>query len=229
MAAVAVPLLVLCVLGARVWQGRPVAAVLLAVVAGSSLAVLAVLTKGVVDTLGNGFGAVLRMPSCMRDCPLRWSGMIFQQSAFRAGALTASMPTVTVVEPVVASALGVMVLNETLDAHGPRILALAGAAVMVIFATWALARGKAATMAAGTGQDARRADESPVRSQRRLVQSKADEDVGHAQQQIQRCHDQARDDQAVNDAPPTALESRVPLLAFEFRRAQCEPDIEQLV
>jgi hypothetical protein len=79
--------------------------------------------------------------------------MIVQQSAFRAGALTASMPTVTVVEPVVAAALGVTVLDETLDAQGPRILALAGAAVLVIVATWALARGKAATMSAGPGQD----------------------------------------------------------------------------
>jgi drug/metabolite transporter (DMT)-like permease len=152
-AAVTVPLLVLCVLGARVWQGRRVAAVLLAVVAGSSLAVLAVLTKGVVDTLGDGLGAVLRTPELYAWVPIALVGMIIQQSAFRAGALTASMPTVTVVEPVVASALGVMVLDETLDARGLRIVALAAAAVVVIVATWALARGKAATMSAGTGQD----------------------------------------------------------------------------
>lgn len=160
-AAVTVPLLVLCVLGARVWHGRPVAAVLLAVVAGSSLAVLAVLTKGVVDTLGNGLGAVLRTPELYAYLPIALAGMIFQQSAFRAGALTASMPTVTVVEPVVAAALGVLVLDETLDAHGPRIVGLAGAAVLVILATWALARGKAATMAAGTGQDTGRTAQSP--------------------------------------------------------------------
>ncbi len=157
--AVTVPLLVLCVLGARLWHGRPVAAVLLAVVAGSSLAVLAVLTKGVVDTLGSGLGAVLRTPEVYAYLPVAVVGMIFQQSAFRAGALTASMPTFTVVEPVVASALGVTVLGETLDAHGLRILALVGAAMLVIGATWAMARGKAATMAAGTGQDTGRADQ----------------------------------------------------------------------
>jgi drug/metabolite transporter (DMT)-like permease len=161
-AAVTVPLLVLCVLGARVWQGRPVAAVLLAVVAGSSLAVFAVLTKGVVDTIGHGLGAVLRTPELYAWFPIAVVGMIFQQSAFRAGALTASMPTFTVVEPVVAAALGVTVLDETLDAHGVRILALAGAALVVLFATWALARGKAATMAAGTGQDTGDADHSAL-------------------------------------------------------------------
>jgi hypothetical protein len=159
--AVTVPLLVLCVLAARVWHGRPVAAVLLAVVAGASLAVLAVLTKGVVDTLGSGIGAVLHTPELYAYLPVAVAGMIFQQSAFRAGALTASMPTFTVVEPVVAAALGVTVLDESLDAHGARILALAAAAVLVILATWALARGKAATMAAGTGQDTGRADQSP--------------------------------------------------------------------
>ncbi|MGO9381308.1 MAG: DMT family transporter, partial [Mycobacterium sp.] len=56
------PALVLCVLAARVWSGRPVAAVLLAVVAGSSLALFAVLTKGVVEVAEGGFGAVLHSP-----------------------------------------------------------------------------------------------------------------------------------------------------------------------
>ena len=52
------PTLVLCVLGARIWSGRPAAAVLLAVVAGSSLALFAVLTKGIVEVAEDGLGAV---------------------------------------------------------------------------------------------------------------------------------------------------------------------------
>ena len=43
------PILVLCVLGARLWSGGTAAPVLLAVVAGSSLALFAVLTKGAVE------------------------------------------------------------------------------------------------------------------------------------------------------------------------------------
>nr|CRL72866.1 dehydrogenase [Mycolicibacter nonchromogenicus] len=46
------------------------------------------------------------------------AGMIFQQSAFRAGALTASMPTMIVAKPLVATALGVLLLNETIQADG---------------------------------------------------------------------------------------------------------------
>ena len=52
-----------------------------------------------------------------------------------------------------ASVLGVIVLGETLDAHGPEVFALAAAVVAVIVETWALARGKAATMAARTRRD----------------------------------------------------------------------------
>ncbi|OBJ05848.1 hypothetical protein A5624_25570 [Mycobacterium sp. 1482292.6] len=147
------PLSALCVLGARMWPGRPPAAVLLAVVAGLSLAVFAVLTKGVVDALGGGFGALLRAPELYVWIPTALAGMIFQQSSFRAGALTASMPTVIVAEPIVASALGVIVLGETLHASGPRAFALVVAVLVVIVATWALARGKAASMAARAGSD----------------------------------------------------------------------------
>lgn len=165
-AVVMVPLLGLCVLGARLWHGRPVAAVLLAVVAGSSLAVLAVLTKGVIDMLEGGFTTVLRAPELYAWILMALAGMIFQQSAFRAGSLTASMPTFTVAEPVVAAALGVTVLDETLDTNGLRKVALAAAAALVVGATWALARGKAATMAAGTGADVKKTDQPAVPSKR---------------------------------------------------------------
>jgi hypothetical protein len=147
------PALVVCVLAARIWSGRPVAAVLLAVVAGSSLALFAVLTKGVVELSEGGFGAVLRSPEFFPWLLVALAGMIFQQSAFRAGALTASLPTMTVAKPVVAGALGVILLGEAFEASGPEVFVLVGAVAMVIVATVALARGEAASVAAGTGRD----------------------------------------------------------------------------
>ena len=155
-AAVAVvmgPILVACVLGARIWADSTVAPVLLAVVAGSSLALFALLTKGAIGAVSGGFGAFLRAPESYCLIPAALAGMIFQQSAFRAGALTASLPTVTVAKPVVASMLGVVVLGETLNTSGPRVFTLLTAAVLVAVATIALARGEAATMAAGAGHD----------------------------------------------------------------------------
>ena len=155
-AAVAVvmgPILVACVLGARIWADSTIAPVLLAVVAGSSLALFALLTKGAIGAVSGGFGAFLRAPESYCLIPAALAGMIFQQSAFRAGALTASLPTVTVAKPVVASMLGVVVLGETLNTSGPRLLTLLAAGVLVAVATIALARGEAATMAAGAGHD----------------------------------------------------------------------------
>jgi hypothetical protein len=162
-AAVAVvmgPILVACVLGARIWADSPIAPVLLAVVAGSSLALFALMTKGAIGAVSGGFGAFLRAPESYCLIPAALVGMIFQQSAFRAGALTASLPTVTVAKPVVASMLGVVVLGETLNTNGPRVLTLLTAGVLVAVATVALARGEAATTAAGAGHDVVPRDEA---------------------------------------------------------------------
>jgi drug/metabolite transporter (DMT)-like permease len=141
------PALALCVLGARICSGT-VAAVLLAVVSASSWALFAVLTKGVVEVFGDGPGAVLRAPELYAWIFAALVGTVFQQSAFRAGTLTASLPAMTVAEPVVASVLGVTVLGETLDTPGPQVFILIAAVVAVVIATTALARGEAATMAA---------------------------------------------------------------------------------
>ncbi len=148
-AAVAGPILVSGVVAAKVWSGRPQTAVLLALVAGCSLALFAVLTKGVVDVLHHhGLWAAVTAPEFLPWLVVMLCGMIFQQSAFRAGSLTASLPTMTVAKPVVATVLGVLVLGETLDADGPQGFVLAIAAAVVITATVALARGEAATMEA---------------------------------------------------------------------------------
>jgi drug/metabolite transporter (DMT)-like permease len=148
------PAMVFCVLGARIWSGT-VAAILLAVVSASSWALFAVFTKAIVDVVGHGFQGPQGLPALLRTPELYgWLlvavlGTVFQQSSFRASSLTASLPTMTVTEPVVASLLGVTVLGETLGADGLQLIALAAAVLVVIVATTALARGKAACMAAG--------------------------------------------------------------------------------
>jgi drug/metabolite transporter (DMT)-like permease len=141
------PALALCVLGARICSGA-VAAVLLAVVSASSWALFAVLTKGVIEAAHDGPGGLLRAPELYAWILAALVGTVFQQSAFRASTLTASLPAMTVAEPVVASVLGVTVLGERLDTPGPQMFILVAAVVAVVIATTALARGEAATMAA---------------------------------------------------------------------------------
>lgn len=68
------PALGFCVLGARIWSDRPAAAVLLAVVSGSSLALFAVLTKGLVEVLHTGAGNLPYAPSCTPGCSPGWPG-----------------------------------------------------------------------------------------------------------------------------------------------------------
>ena len=141
--AVLGPALVLCVVGARIWSG-PAGAVLLALVSGALWGVFAVLTKGVVDRIDDGLLALLRTPELYVWVLVAIAGTAWQQSSFRAGALTASLPTMTVAEPLVGSALGVVVLGETLRPGDAGWLTLVVAVAVMVLATAALARGEAA-------------------------------------------------------------------------------------
>jgi hypothetical protein len=160
------PPLVVCLLGARIWSDRRAAAVLLAVVAGSLLAVFSVLMKGVVDIVQHGAGQLWHTPELYAWVFAGVAGMIYHQSAYRAGALTASFPTIIVAKPVVGAVLGITVLKETLEADGTEWFVLAVSAAVVIVATVALARGEAATVAAGAGRDVKITDQAKAPSQR---------------------------------------------------------------
>ncbi len=153
--AVLAPALVLCVVGARVLAGRPAAAVLLGVVSGALWGLFAVLTKGVVERLGDGLWALLESPELYLWAVVAVAATAWQQSSFRAGSLTASLPTMTVAEPVVGSALGVLVLGETLRPGRDGWVFLILAIAVMVVATVALARSEAgATTSAGTAPGA---------------------------------------------------------------------------
>lgn len=141
--AVLGPALVLCIVGARIWSATKAGPVLLAIVSGALWGVFAILTKAVVDRLGDGFWQLLATPELYAWALVGVAGTGYQQAAFRAGALTASLPTMTVTEPVVASALGVVVLGETLRPGEAGWFTLVAAVAVMVVATAALARGEA--------------------------------------------------------------------------------------
>lgn len=143
--AVMGPALALCVAGARVLAGKPAAAVLLGVVSGSLWGVFAVLTKGVVERLDDGIGAVLVTPEFYAAAAVSVAATAWQQSSFRAGALTASLPTMTVVEPAVGSILGIVVLGEAVRPGRDGWAVLIVAVVAMVIATAALARSQASS------------------------------------------------------------------------------------
>jgi drug/metabolite transporter (DMT)-like permease len=142
-AAVMGPALILCVIGARVSSGS-VSALLLGLMSGSLWGLFSVLMKGVVDQLDHGISAVLRIPEVYVLVVLAIAATAWEQSAFRAGPLTASLPAVTVAEPIVGSVLGVTVLGETLNTNRAGIIALGLSVAVMIAATVALAHSQAA-------------------------------------------------------------------------------------
>ena len=133
------PLLIGCVVAGRI-RGGAVAAVLFAFVSGALWGAFAALTKEVVARLGDGLAAVTRAPELYACVLVALGGVVWSQAAFRAGPLTASMPTLQVSQPVVAAVLGVVVLGETLNTGRVGMIALVAAALVMTAAIVKLAR-----------------------------------------------------------------------------------------
>jgi drug/metabolite transporter (DMT)-like permease len=143
-AAVLGPLLVACVVVGRS-RGGAVAATLFALVSGSLWGVFAVLTKEVVARVGHGASAVIQAPEIYAWTLAAVGGLVWSQSAFRAGPLTASMPALQMSQPVVGTLLGVVGLGETLTTSRVGIAALTTAVLVMAVAIYALARVEAVT------------------------------------------------------------------------------------
>ena len=141
-AAVMGAALVLCLIGARTFSSS-VKALLLGLLSGSLWGLFSVLTKGVVDELDHGIPALLRMPEAYVWVVLAIAATAWEQSAFRAGPLTASLPAVTVSEPVVGSVLGIAVLGETLKTNAVGWVAVSVSVAVMAAATVALAHSQA--------------------------------------------------------------------------------------
>jgi drug/metabolite transporter (DMT)-like permease len=136
--------LVCVVVGARV-EGRN-RALLIATADGVLFGVVAVLTKVTVQRLNEeGPLGTLTIPAPYLVVILGVAATLLQQSAFHAGALQASVPTMLVLEPLVAVLLGVVVLGETLAVKEPITVALLAVAVAAMAtATVALGRDEGA-------------------------------------------------------------------------------------
>jgi drug/metabolite transporter (DMT)-like permease len=111
-------------------------AVLLALATAMLYAVTAVITKAAVTLLGEGIGHLLTSWELYVGIVAGFLGLVLNQSAFQAGELRASLPILTVVEPVVAAILGVTMLHEAISASGVISWALVVASVLAMI--WAI-------------------------------------------------------------------------------------------
>ena len=115
-------------------------ALLLGTATGWLYGFVALLSKSVVDTYVNdGLVQLLRSWELWLLVALAVIGVGLQQAAFNAGPLQASLPAMTVVEPIVAFSLGYIVLGERFQAVGVQWVALFIALATMISATIALA------------------------------------------------------------------------------------------
>lgn len=116
-------------------------AVLLAAAVGVLFGVVAVLTKVVVHMLAEGsVRMLLTTPVLYLLAVLGVVATLLQQSAFHAGSLQTSVPTMLVLEPIVAVLLGAVVLGEHLSVTGFEPIPLTVAAVAMAASTIALGR-----------------------------------------------------------------------------------------
>ncbi len=133
-----------CVLVATRIMG-PRRAALLAVAVGVLFGVVALLTKLVMHLLTHdGPRAVLTSPVLYLLVLLGVLAMLLQQSAFHAGSLQTSVPTMLVLEPVIAVLLGAVVLGEHLAVGGWGSAAIVVSALAMAAATIALGRDEGA-------------------------------------------------------------------------------------
>lgn len=120
-------------------------AVLLAVAVGVLFGVVAVLTKLVMHVLTHeGFVAVLTTPVLYLLALIGVVATLLQQSAFHAGSLQTSVPTMLVLEPMVAVILGAVVLGEHLNVGRWDAVALVVSTVAMVAGTIALGRDEGA-------------------------------------------------------------------------------------
>jgi drug/metabolite transporter (DMT)-like permease len=116
-AVIATPVLLGCLVAAARSQGTR-RAVLYAFTAGAIFGITAALTKASVVLVDHhGFGALAHwQPYALLVLGLL--GFVVNQRAFQSGSLTASLPTLTIVEPLVAAAIGIFMLHETVPTEG---------------------------------------------------------------------------------------------------------------
>jgi drug/metabolite transporter (DMT)-like permease len=117
--------------------------ILVALVTGMLFGIAAAMAIGVVHIIDDGMMATLSSWELWVLAATGISGWWLQQSAYQAGAITASLPIVVVLQPIVAITLGFTVLHERLATGVIVDLALLPASGAIVAAVIALARSAA--------------------------------------------------------------------------------------
>lgn len=159
--AVLIPVVAVCVYGGSKMRHGTGRSLVLAVAAGMLLGFSAPFTKTGIDAFGQGILAGLSSWEFWAMAVTATLGTLWQQSSYQAGDVQTSLPTVTVLKPVVAMALGLTIYGEHLKTGKLGDGIVIAALVMMCIATFALGRLGApeSTKAAESGRAPSDADE----------------------------------------------------------------------
>ncbi|MEU5762981.1 DMT family transporter [Nocardia sp. NPDC047648] len=118
-------------------------ALLLGAASGSLYGLAAALTDYVTGLFEHGLADVLGGWQTWALIAAGVTGVYLQQRAYQVGPLTASLPAVSVAEPLAAAFIGIAVLDERLRADTAGLLVTAGAVLVMVVTTIALSRSEA--------------------------------------------------------------------------------------
>ena len=134
------PVVAGCISSARSRPHGARRSLLIAIAAGLLLGLSAPLTKGAIAGFGGGIVAGLTTWELWGMALTASLGTFWQQSSYQAGDVQTSLPTVSVLKPVVAMGFGLTAYQEHLIIGGPPVLLLIGALAAMVAATVRLSR-----------------------------------------------------------------------------------------
>ncbi|MCQ4118472.1 DMT family transporter [Rhodococcus tibetensis] len=118
-------------------------ALLLGAASGILYGVAVAFTKYVVELVPRGLWSVLSSWQTWSLVAAGLVGVYLQQRAFQVGPLSASLPALTIAEPLAAVFLGMTVLDERLRVDGPGLILVGCAVAVMLIATIGLSRSQA--------------------------------------------------------------------------------------
>jgi hypothetical protein len=118
-------------------------AVALATAAGIVLGVNAVITKAAATEFSHGIAEGFSSWETYGVAVCGLTGLLLMQSAFQAGEIEWSLPTLTVTNPVLSIVVGLTLLDEAVAAHGPMLVVLVASLAVMVWGVVALARSPA--------------------------------------------------------------------------------------
>ncbi len=139
-AIVGVALAAGCVVAARVQFSGGAAAAMYGIAAGITYAATAALLKALTRISSRGVGAVLGSWQLYAVVAVGAAGVVLTQLAYQSGPLAASLPAITIVNPLLSIVIGVVVYDENIRHGAGASIGMASLLLLLGFAVYQLTK-----------------------------------------------------------------------------------------